>query len=41
MLYEDKYGALWCEEDVNMLAPSKILELQIHQYVGKDEELFD
>jgi hypothetical protein len=41
MLYEDKYGVLWDEKDINTLNPSKIIELGIHQYDDYGEDFFD
>jgi hypothetical protein len=41
MLYEDKYGVLWDENDVNRLSPSKIVDLELHQYDDYGQDLFD
>jgi hypothetical protein len=41
MLYEDKFGVLWDEQDINRLKPSRIDALGLHQYVIDDRELCD
>jgi hypothetical protein len=37
MLYEDKFGTFWEEEELNTLSPSKIRDLQIHQSIAEEE----
>ena len=41
MLFEDKYGTFWEEEDVNNLPFSKIRDLEIHQAVIGEDDFFD
>ncbi len=39
VLYEDKFGTCWMEEDIERLSPLRKEELGIHPLF--DEELFD
>ena len=40
MLYEDKFGTFWEEDEVNGLSPSKIRDLQIHQAIVEEDDYF-
>lgn len=41
MLFKDKNGVLWNENDVNKLNPRKIEDLGLHQYVEYEDDFFD
>jgi hypothetical protein len=41
MLYKDKYGVYWQEEEVKALTPSEVEELGLVQSPFSERDLFD
>ena len=41
MLYEDKFGTYWEDEEVDRLTGEKIKELGLHASYLNDDDLFD